>query len=647
MCGIAGIASRTGRPEVVAQDLERMLPGIASRGPDGVGRLVDGGVGLLHTRLAIIDVATGDQPIWNETRTVACIFNGEIYNFRRLRDDLRARGHSFRTQSDTEVLVHLYEDHGVDLLSHVHGMFAFAIFDRSRRTILVARDRLGIKPLYFSPTDGGFAFASSIESLLAVGASRDLDPEAIAQYLRFHRVPEPRTAFRGVRTLLPGHAAVIDAERGTMKAHRFYALPRPLQRLRRKDIPDAVSEARSALRSAIESHLVADVEIAAFLSGGIDSSLVVAEAQRALGRPIRTFCVSFRGAEGYDESAFAERVAKGIGTRHETVVVSAGAPELLRAALRAAQQPFAIASFLPLLLLCEQAAKSVKVVLTGDGGDELAFGYPWYRWMRSTQWVPRPGLRSISQAVRAMEGLSADLGLHRTRRAMKFARGVLMATRSSADAWRYELTEEESTNLLRPEFRPLSMPASPTEDAWNDREEAVAALRRADMEVALRDEMLPKLDRAGMAFGLEGRVPLLDDDFVEAMSRIPARTHMSDSRGKAVLRAWAREMVPGIDAERPKHGFDVPIRAWLLHDLREDVDRLLLDPSRRGLVDAQAAARVWRRVVAGTPGAAHAAYAMLMAELWFEECVERSNGARSRSHFDEGHQPSGRVRLGP
>jgi asparagine synthase (glutamine-hydrolysing) len=624
MCGIAGVVGRALEPAEIERRLERMLPGIATRGPDGVGRLVAPGVGLLHTRLAIIDLVTGDQPIWNEARSVACIFNGEIYNYRALQDRLRERGHTMATRSDTETLVHLYEDYGPELVRHIHGMYALAIYDVRAQTLLLARDRLGIKPLYVAQgRDGVVSFASGIDSLLAAGASRDPDPEAIVQFLRFCRVPEPRTAYREVRALLPGHRMLVDVCAGTTREERFYALPP--ESAPERDAAPALADARAALRRSIERHLIADVEVAAFLSGGIDSSLVVAEAQRASSRPLRTFCVSFAGVEGYDEREFAERVARHLGTRHETIEVSAAPAELVRSALRAVQQPFAVASFLPLLLLCQRAASQVKVVLTGDGGDEVAFGYPAYRWMRATGWIPRLHDHEMAPRVlRAMERVAAGRGLHRTRKALKFGRGLLSSSVArTADAWKFEIDAQEATSLLQRDLRPAAPPPSPGEAVWSDRLDAASALRRSDLEVLLRDEMLPKLDRAGMAFGLEGRVPLLDDDFVEAMMRVPMRVHLADREGKAVLREWARELVPGVDADRPKHGFDVPMGRWLQGGLRDDVDRLLLDRSRRGLIDRESAAHVWRRVEGGTPGAAHTAYALLMAEMWFEEWAAR------------------------
>jgi asparagine synthase (glutamine-hydrolysing) len=622
------VINGTASPDQLNLQLDRMLPGIASRGPDGCGRLVEPGVGLLHTRLAIIDLVTGDQPIWNERRTVACVFNGEIYNYRALAADLASRGHHLATRSDTEVLVHLYEDHGPDLVAHIHGMYAFAIFDRENNRVLLARDRLGMKPLFITESGGRMAFASSIESLVSVGASRDPDNIALAHYLRYYRVPEPRTAFKAIRTLPAGHVSIIRLDSGTKTARAFF----DPGSCGGSELPtgDLVANARGAFQNSIRSHLIADVEVGAFLSGGIDSSLVVAEAQRLVSRPLRTFCVGFAGAgQDYDETRYAERVAAAIGTRHETIRVTSPPTDLIRFAIRATNQPFAVASFLPLLTMCRRASQDVKVVLTGDGGDEVGFGYPWYRWIKTARAVHSflPTLRS--DRLRPLERLMADRGLHSARRALKFARGLLLPSADAADAWRYELEGNEAVALLNEEHRPSTAPSSPNDARWPQLRDAAEALRRVDLRVSLCDEMLTKVDRAGMAFGLEGRVPLLDDEFVEAMMRIPAAVHMSDPRGKAVLRAWARELVPGIDADRPKHGFDVPIGQWLVGELYDDVRRLLLDPSKRGLTDKAAVAKVWRRVQAGVPGAAHTAYALLVAELWFESTAGTQTTALS------------------
>jgi asparagine synthase (glutamine-hydrolysing) len=631
MCGIAGIVRPKAGPDEIAAGLDRMLPGIASRGPDGTGRMVGAGVGLLNTRLAIIDLAGGDQPVWGEDRAVGCVFNGEIYNYLALRQALRQRGHVLTTEGDTEVLVHLYEDHGPDLVHHIHGMYAFAVYDSRRQQVLLGRDRFGQKPLYLAPAPGGgIAFASSIASLLALGVSRDPDPAGLAQYFRFYKVPEPRTAYRDISTLLPGHTLAIDVATADSRAQRFYrpggrdgARVEEASGVEHGDGADAVARARSALEAAVATHVVAaDVEVGAFLSGGVDSSLVVAQAQRVAQRPLRTFSVTFAGeGAAYDESPYAEAVARQIGTRHQTIRVDAPPAALIRHALDAAHQPFAVASFLPLLLLSEHVSRELKVVLTGDGGDEIGFGYPWYRWMA---WAHGRPSGFASRTADALLGpverrLSGHAQLRRLRRAAKFARGAVQGGAAAADTWRYDLGGAEAAALLAPEHRSgSSKEASPNEVAWRHDLPGVDALRQADLEVLLRDEMLPKLDRAGMAHGLEGRAPLLDDEFTDAMLAVPRRLHVGDGRGKVLLRRWAGEAVPGIDFDRPKHGFDVPIDRWLRSSLRSDVDRLLLDPARRGLVDRAAARSVWRRMEGGVPGAGHTIYALLMAELWFE-----------------------------
>lgn len=618
MCGIAGLIDPSRSREQIQAAIERMLPGIASRGPDGTGRFCDDGIGLLHTRLAIIDLATGDQPIWNEDRTVACVFNGEIYNYRELRDQLAARGHRLGTTTDTEVLVHLYEDYGDDLLRHVHGMYAFAIYDVSGERVLLARDRLGIKPLYLGHVRSGLAFASAIGSVLGAGVSRDVDPEAMVQYFRFRRVPEPRTAYRGIRALAPGCSLIFDLRRGRTEERRHHHRPRPAGT--DGDLSARLRDARSAFEGAVSSHLVADVEVAAFLSGGIDSSLVVAQAQRLSSRPLRTFCVSFKGDTASDEAPFAERVARCLGTRHSTIEVSSAPTELVRSSIVAAQQPFAVASFLPLLLLCERASSQVKVVLTGDGGDEVGAGYPWYRWAAKTARIPRRGSARLMPAIHRAERVAGmSPRLRAARRALKFAHGAFAGGPAGSDAWRYNMTASEAVAALHPEFRSgVRALTSPTEEAWDGGLGPVDALRCADLEVLLRDEMLPKLDRAGMYFGLEGRVPLLDDDFVDAMLAVPIRTHLADPHGKALLRSWAAEIVPGIDLTRRKHGFDVPIHEWLRGALFDDVDRLLLRPSRPGLIDPSFARSLWRQASAGIPGAGHDVYGLLVGALWFE-----------------------------
>jgi asparagine synthase (glutamine-hydrolysing) len=616
MCGIAGLLHGGASTARLEPTLARMWPGIESRGPDGRGQLLDAGVGLLHARLAIIDLETGEQPIWNEDRTVGCVFNGEIYNYRALRRELQARGHVLSTKSDTEVLVHLYEDHGDDLVDHVHGMFAFAIWDARRRRALLARDRYGIKPLYLADIDGGLAFASSIASLLAAGASRDPDPDALAEYFRFSKVGEPRTAFRSIRTLLPGHTLSFDVTTGATRTHRFHRPPRrhPVPR----DVEENVAAARRAFEGAVSSHLVADVEVGAFLSGGIDSTLVVAEAQRRAGRPLRTFCVDFPGRHASSEAAFAARVAKAIGTRHTTIEVTAPPQELLRETVAATGQPFAIASFVPLLALCRRAVADVKVVLTGDGGDEVGLGYPWYRWAHEVH-GRGPSLRSeaVADVLHRIERGAARIRV--IRRAAKLARGAVLGGASGANAWRYDLSSDEARALLNPALRPVGAARrSPNEDVWDGSLEELEALRMCDLEVLLRDEMLPKLDRAGMAVGLEGRVPLLDDAFVDAMMAVPIERHMAHREGKALLRAWGAELCPELDVVRPKHGFDVPIQEWLDGGLRDDVERLLLSDRPMGLVDRVAARKVVARMRSGVPGAAHAVYTLLLSELWFE-----------------------------
>ncbi|MDQ4044020.1 MAG: asparagine synthase (glutamine-hydrolyzing), partial [Chloroflexota bacterium] len=539
MCGIAGVVRCGVRRERISEDLDRMWEGIASRGPDGRGQLAEVGIGLLNARLAVIDPAGGGQPVWSEDRSIGCVFNGEIYNFQGLRVQLEQRGHRFSTCCDTEVLVHLYEERKEDLVEDLRGMYAFAIYDRKRKAVVLGRDRFGMKPLFVAKVDRGIAFASSISSLLSLGVSQDPDIAALTQYFRFLKVPEPATAYREVSSLLPGYMMEIDVVTGVAAIRPGAQIGGPTNFSGSNGDADSVARAKACFRRAIESHLVADVNVGAFLSGGIDSSLVVAEAQSIASNPLRTFSISFPGDARYDETSRAKEVAERVGTVHETIPARSPSADDLRLAIGAAQQPFAVASFLPMLRLCETAVREVKVVLTGDGGDEVGAGYPWYRWIRWAGASRSGPLRTMigDSLLRGLERRMSDetAGGRALRRTVKFLRGVVLGGPRASDAWRYEVTNLEARRLLRPEHRslvPTKELRSPTELAWRDGDGGAGSLRRADLEVLLRDEMLPKVDRAGMAFGLEGRVPLLDDDFVTAMLAIPVEEHLSDPRGK-------------------------------------------------------------------------------------------------------------------
>lgn len=621
MCGIAGIIEPRATGIELGRALDRMWPGIASRGPDGEGRLVRPGVGLLNTRLAVVDISGGDQPIWNADKTVGCVYNGEIFNFPALQRRLRGHGHRFRTNCDTEVLVHLYEELGPALVYKVHGMFSFAIYDARKKQVVLGRDRLGIKPLYLARVPGGLAFGSSIRSLLDLGVSSDPNVSALAEYLQFYKVGEPSTAYQAIRTLLPGHTMTIDATSADAQENRFFHVSDLPSFDGRLDVKDAEVAAKCAFREAIQTHLVADVEVGAFLSGGIDSSLVVAEAQRMACRPLRTFSIAFLGADGFNEAPWAEKVANHLGTKHETIEVGSAALDLLHESLDACHQPFAIASFLPMLSLSKAASSHLKVVLTGDGGDEVGLGYPWYRWMRRTGGDRFRRHPTLSAAFLEIERIASRFGATRTRRAAKFARGAVLGGPAASDAWRYDLTSDGARSLLSREFRHAAgqqLVASPTARSWSSEMNSVEALRGADLSVLLRDEMLTKVDRSTMAVGLEARVPLLDDAFVAAMIAIPTSRHMEHAGGKALLREWLRQATPGLDFDRRKRGFDVPIQQWLRGDLRSEVERLLLAPTRPGLIERDAARAVWSRAEAGAPGAGHTVYAMLLAELWLE-----------------------------
>ncbi len=573
MCGIVGLFT-PGQP--VDRDLlERMNGTLLHRGPDGAGRFLEEDLGLAMRRLAILDLETGDQPIFNEDGSVVVVYNGEIYNAPRLRAELEGQGHRFRTRTDTEVLVHGYEAWGERLPERLNGMFAFALWDRRRRRLLLARDPLGIKPLYYAPLPGGgLAFASELRALYVVpGWSRALDPLALDWFLAARYIPAPRTPFQGVRKLPAAHRLIVASD-GSRRLERFWDVsfvPDPLP-------PEGAQEAlRQALDAAVAGQLLSDVPLGAFLSGGLDSSLVVGLMARHLEGPVRTFSVVFPGWPGFDESPYARRVADHFGTEHREIAVEADVAREWPPFAEALDEPFADPAALPTYLMARATRRHVTVVLTGEGADELFAGYGWYGWPRPwplPAFLRRP-LRRLAQRLlwgrRGRHTLTARL-------APDFPTFYVESLLSSVTQ------SEERARLYRPEWRrrldglaprvDLEALLSSTEDRpWQSR------IQELDLKVWLEGDPLVKADRTTMLASLEARVPFLDRPVVELAARIPPRLHRLGGRSKGLLRAAFADLLPPEILNRPKHAFDVPISAWLRGPLRPHLERALDDDS--------------------------------------------------------------------
>jgi asparagine synthase (glutamine-hydrolysing) len=598
---------------------------ISHRGPDGEGFLRESGVGLVHRRLAIIDLAGGDQPIGNEDGSVQTVFNGEIYNYRELRADLERRGHRFRTHSDTEVLVHLYEEDGDRLVERLRGMFAFAIWDRPRRRLLLARDRLGIKPLYVYRDTETLLFASEIKAILAhPGVRRDVDAAALDDYLAYGMVPGPRSIFRGIEKLPPAHTLSVRAGDWDAPPRRYWQLrfdpdPRP-------SVDEWQEAVRAKVAEAVRLHLIADVPVGAFLSGGLDSSVIVAAAAGVTSGPLQTFSIGFPEPHA-SELPYARAVADRYGTSHVEHVVTPDAVDLLTDLARHFDEPFADSSAIPTYLVSQLAARHVKVVLSGDGGDEAFGGYarythdlkeaalrralpPWLRralgsvarvWPKA-DWLPKP-LRAktlfTNVSLDAAPAYANTLQICRPPLRRRLLSPDLIAARNG--------------------HRPETVVAAGYETAPAG--DALAGMIAADVATLLPDDYLVKVDRASMAHGLEVRPPLLDHELLELAARIPSSLKVRRGETKWLMKRAFADVLPEAVRNRPKQGFEMPVDAWLRGPLREMVEEAVLSPRARiaGLVDQAEARSLAQAHRAGVGRHGAVLWGLLVLARWCDE----------------------------
>jgi asparagine synthase (glutamine-hydrolysing) len=623
MCGLAGILRLDGGLADQAL-LRSMTDAIAHRGPDGDGFFSDGPVALGHRRLAIIDLVTGDQPMIGDGGLAAVVFNGEIYNFKELRGELRARGATFRTTSDTEVVLRAYEAWGVECLSRLRGMFAFAIWDRSRRRLFLARDRVGVKPLVYAWDGKRLLFASEIKALLQDSAlSRDLDWEALRDYLTLHYIPSPRTIFRSVRKLPPASYLLLNLERAEPEIYRYWDLrfapdPRPSEAEWREGL-------RWHLQDAVQSHLVSDVGIGAFLSGGMDSSTVVAlMAQGSEGR-IRTFSIGFDDS-GFDELQHAREVARRYGTQHFEYIVKPDALESLSNLAWQFDEPFADSSALPTYHVCKITREHVTVALSGDGGDENFVGYTRYaraqRLHANLDMFPSVLMRPLWRLAGRLlpygtrgQGYLEMLGsrpVDRYFRLVAYQRSEGLRRLLSSDARSHVEPVVEPS-----EFRRLAAAGKAPDYA--------STLQYVDVHSYLPEDILTKVDRTSMAVSLEARVPFLDHVLMEYVATMPTGVKFSEGGGKVILkRAMASDLPAGI-LERPKMGFAVPLASWFRRELTDYVREILTGrrTCERGLVDPAAVSELLAEHESGRHDRSARLWAILCLEQWARRWLDR------------------------
>ena len=622
MCGIAGIFE-FGRGAVAdARLLDRMTELIAHRGPDDSGLVLRGSVGLGHRRLSIIDLsAAGHQPMASEDGAVWITYNGECYNYGELARSLRARGHRFRSSSDTEVLLHLYLEQGERFLEAIDGMFALAIWDERKQQMLLARDRLGIKPLYYFADREHLLFASEMKSLLAdPRVPIDVDPAALGEYFHLLSIPDPNCILRGVRKLLPGRYLTVS--RDGITEHRYWDLaiaPDPGRSF------DADCEAFDRLFTAsVRSHMVADVPVGAFLSGGVDSSAIVCAASQQTTTPIETFSITFPGLPEFDESPYAAAVARHCAADHHEFSLTPNLIEAIDRVVWHADEPFAISSGFALYFLAKEARERVKVVLSGDGGDEVFAGYVWRH--RDFAELPELAIAAASRLGAAADALGpiAQLVPETLRRRLGQASGwEERYLRSFACFQRDELTE-----LLLPDA------AAGIGEALGDSvlrrldetagHEQLSRKLYADIKTTLVSEMLTKVDRMTMAHGLEARVPFLDHRLVEWAFTVPARHKLHNGEGKRLVKKAFEDRLPREILYRPKQGFNVPLGMWMRHELHDFVRDTLTSQSlmERGLFRRNAIRGLLDDHDSGRADSSNKIFALVMLELWFQKFAD-------------------------
>jgi len=640
MCGIAGGVWSGQSTGLSIDQLRTMTDSIVHRGPDDQGlwvspamrdgsHLVDSywnsGIALGFRRLSIIDLDTGRQPMANEDGSVRLVFNGEIYNYRELRHRLEGAGHRFSSQSDTETIVHLYEDLGTECFEHFNGMFSIAIWDAANDRLILARDRLGKKPLFYWHRGDDLYFASELKALRTVpGFPQAVDPSAIDSYLTYQYIPHPMTIYRGVYKLPPGHFLVF--EKGRIEIQKYWDIDWSYEKT--ISVDDAKSELRERLTSAVERRLRSDVPLGAFLSGGIDSSLVCAIAQRILQTPLRTFAIGFSEAD-FDETQYAAQVAKHLGTKHERFEVQPDAVEILDALVDHYDEPFSDSSAVPTWYLCELTRRSVTVALSGDGGDELFGGYERYRALQLSErlqnWLPL-GWLSKSRLIRSLPDSNARRSL--LRRIRRFCEALGQTAPRRYMNWIQIFGEASRIGLYQDSFietLPNHDPFLFLNQAWSQanpaKRDPMSCAMAADLQTYIPCDLMTKVDMASMRHSLEARQPFLDYTLVEWAMSLPVSLKMHKGRGKWLLKEAFHDLLPSEIWTRPKMGFGIPIAKWFRTSLKErTIDALLGSDSKcHAIFRPEAIHELVDEHMQGRVNQGYRLWNLLVLELWLRK----------------------------
>ncbi|HUA14007.1 MAG TPA: asparagine synthase (glutamine-hydrolyzing) [Verrucomicrobiae bacterium] len=625
MCGIAGIVGSECQGSHGYDLLHRMCESLVHRGPDDEGLFVRSGAALGMRRLSVIDLAGGHQPVFNEDQSVWVVLNGEIYNFRELRKELQDGGHRFRSHTDTEVIVHLYEDLGADCVHKLRGMFAFAVFDEKRGLLLLVRDRLGKKPLHYAVTGQKLLFASEIKAILAVAPELStVSQHALLQYFYFGYIPDPATTFSEIQKLPPGH--LLEFVNGEVQLRQYWNLPQ-YGTYSPRDEGECLEELESKLAEAVRARLIADVPLGALLSGGVDSSTIVALMARGSPRPVKTFSIGFQHAD-FNEANHARLVAQTFSTEHHELILEPNIVETVEKLTQSMDEPFGDSSMLPTYYVSRLAREHVTVVLSGDGGDEAFAGYDRYRIHLQDragypipQWVGRLYRDRMYRRLpygAPGRNLAYSISLPWSERYVE-AVSIAPAQRN------YSLLSDDFVSSFRSDD-PLSLFREHISDApAND---ALSRVLYLDTKTYLPGDILTKVDRMSMAVSLEARVPMLDHIFLEWVASLSPEWKMNHRGQKFILRKLAERLgVPDAALHRPKQGFALPLLHWMRGELKDLVLTLLLESRtlQRGYFNAAGVKRLLNAFFCGRTDDCHEIWRLMMFELWQRNFLERIN----------------------
>jgi len=634
MCGICGFIRDS---EVESCDLEtikKMNQAIYHRGPDDEGYFVENNVALGVRRLSIIDLFRGHQPVYNENGMILIIFNGEIYNFKELRIDLEKRGHRFSTNTDTEVIVHLYEDFGFDCLKRLNGMFAFAIYDKTEDLLFVARDRLGIKPLHYYFNGKVFVFGSELKSLLQFpGLPREIDLKSLNKYLTFEYVPAPNTIYKNIYKLQPGHYLIF--KNGRLLIKRYWNLSYKDKPIKSKD--ECIEKLKWYIDDSVRKRMISDVPLGSFLSGGIDSSLITAFMTRQSSQKVKTFSVSFDD-KSFDESRYARQIASFLGTEHyEEKLTPRMLLDLVPQIMSVLDEPFADASVIPTYLLSKFTRENVIVALSGDGGDEVFAGYPTYQAHKMARYFPKMVYRIAKGVVNWLPVSDDDITFDF--KAKKFISGIPYTPEIRHQIWLGSFEPFQKRKLFSAEVRRCLKSDDEFDILFRslrgcDADNYLEKVLWLDMHFYLQDNMLLKVDRTSMANSLEVRVPYLDHRLVEFVCGLPANMKLNGLTTKYILKKTAKDMLPDEIINRAKKGFGVPVAKWVKNELKDfildilDVKKI----KKEGIFNPKFIRDLLEDHFNGTKDNRKLIWTLAVFELWRTIWIEGNNTATSTKY---------------